>query len=258
MTTSDMASAADMASTARTYLRDFPIYFEIDEGPLNVLTIRLPHPLVQTASLQVYITDTSATPPTTMLTDQWELDGRNGLLKVTDETALGKVVLVSGYHHTWFSDEELTFHLSKVIHEMTYQGQSLDDFVPVQMDIIALGGVVHALWSLSMELALDIDVSTPEGMFIPARQRYSQVVAMAQGFEREYQDKAAMLNMGLNSFDQSRLRRVAKMTGRFVPVYIDREFDDPRPPERVYPPIPEGIVTGSTDLETIDVLYGGS
>ena len=29
---------------------------------------------------------------------------------------------------------------------------------PVQLDVIALGGTVHALWSLSMELALDIDV----------------------------------------------------------------------------------------------------
>src|SRR4051794_33504284 len=109
-----MTTAADMASTARTYLRDFPQYFEIDEGPLNVLTIRLPHPLVQTDSLQVYITDTTASPATTTLTSSWELDGRNGLLKITDQTALGKRVLVSGYHFTWFSDEELTFHLTKV------------------------------------------------------------------------------------------------------------------------------------------------
>lgn len=252
-----MTTAADMASTARTYLRDYPQYFEVDEGPLNVLTIRLPHPLVQSSSLQVYLTDLSVDPIDTALTDQWELDGRNGLLKITDTSALSKRVLVAGYHFNWFSDEELTFHLSKSVHEMTYQGQSLDSFAPVQMDITALGGVVHALWSLAMELALDIDVSTPEGMFIPARQRYSQVVAMAQGFEREFNDKAAMLNMGLFSFDQSRLRRVAKMTGRYVPVYIDREFDDPRPPERVYPPIPEGSAVG-TEIEVIDTLYGSS
>jgi hypothetical protein len=245
-----------MASSARTYLRDFPVYFEVDQGPLNVLTIRLPHPLVLTDSLQAYIVDASGDPVVTTLTPDWELDGRNGLLKITDETALGKGLLVAGYHCTWFTDEELTFHLSKVVHEMTYKGNSLDSFAPVEIDVITLGGVVHALWSLSMELALDIDVSTPEGMFIPARQRYSQVVAMAQGFEREYQDKAAMLNMGLNSFDQSRLRRVALMTGRFVPVYVDREFDDPRPPERVYPPIPEGSQPQA--LESIDVLYGGS
>ena len=57
-----MTTAAEMASTARTYLRDYPQYFEIDEGPLNVLTVRLPHPLVSTESLQVYITDTTVNP----------------------------------------------------------------------------------------------------------------------------------------------------------------------------------------------------
>jgi hypothetical protein len=62
--------------------------------------------------------------------------------------------------------------------------------------------------------------------------------------------------MGLSALEQYRLRRVAKMTGRYVPVYIDREFDDPRPPERVYPPIPEGGSYGG-DLEVIDVLYSG-
>ena len=240
-------TAEEMASVARTYLRDFPTYFEVDEGPLNVLTIRLPHPLVSSNSLQVYLTDTSVDPISTTLTDLWDLDGRNGLLKITDTTALGKRALIAGYHFSWFSDEELTFHLNKVINEMTASGQSLDDMIDVQLDVIALGGTVHALWSLSMELALDIDVSTPEGMFIPARQRYQQVLQLAGQLEREYQDKAAMLNMGLGSLDQYRLRRVAYTTGRYVPVYRDREFDDPRPPERLYPAIPEGRMFAPTD-----------
>ena len=124
---------------------------------------------------------------------------------------------------------------------MTYSGADFDNFLPVQHDVIMLGGVVHALWSLSMELMLDIDVSTPEGMFIPARQRFAQVQQMLQTYEREYQDKAAMLNMGLGALEIFRLRRVAYMTGRYVPVYQEREFDDPFPPDRLYPPIPEGV-----------------
>ena len=235
-----MTTAAEMASSARTYLRDYPTYFEVDQGPLNVLTVRLPHPLVSSDSLQVYLTDTSLPTPVTTLTAAWELDGRNGLLKLNDPAALNKRVLVAGYHYSWFTDEELTFHLGKVIHEMEYGGTDLDDMAQVQLDVIALGGTVHALWSLAMELSLDIDVSTPEGMFIPARQRYSQVLQMAQYWEGQYETKAAMLNMGLGALEQFRLRRVAYMTGRYVPVYKDREFDDPRPPERIYPPIPEG------------------
>ena len=56
-----------------------------------------------------------------------------------------------------------------------------------------------------------------------------------------------MLNMGLGSLDQYRLRRVAYTTGRYVPVYRDREFDDPRPPERLYPAIPEGRMFAPAD-----------
>ena len=52
--------------------RDYPLYFEIDAGPLNVLTIRLPHPLIMSSSLQVYLTPVPTTPvpnPPTTLTE---------------------------------------------------------------------------------------------------------------------------------------------------------------------------------------------
>jgi hypothetical protein len=239
----------DLTAGARNYLRDFPQYFEVDAGVLNVLTVRLPHPLIAPSSLQVYVTPDAGA---ASLTTDWQLDERAGLLKLTEAADLGKSLVVAGYHYTWFSDADLAFHVGKSVHEVSYGGD-VTTFQPVHYDVIMLGGVVSALWSLAMELSLDIDVSTPEGMFIPARQRFTQVVQMLQNFETEYNNKAAMLNMGLNSLDQSRLRRVAKMTGRFVPVYIDREFDDPRPPERIYPAIPEG--TQSTDVEVIDILY---
>jgi hypothetical protein len=235
-----MATIDDLTAGARTFLRDYPQYFEVDEGPLNVLTIRLPHPLIMSSSLQVYLT-TPTNPPVTSLSTAWSLDDRNGLLKLTETTDLGKRAVVAGYHFSWFSDADLAFHVGKAVNEITYSGTSLDDMPPVVADVIQLGGVISALWSLAMELMLDIDVSTPEGMFIPARQRYNQVLQMLQNYEQQYEDKAAMLNIGLHALEQYRLRRVAYMTGRYVPVYRDREFDDPRPPERLYPEIPEGV-----------------
>jgi hypothetical protein len=102
-----------------------------------------------------------------------------------------------------------------------------------------MGAVVRALWSLSIELALDIDVSTPEGMYIPAHQRYSQVIQQMQFWEGQYQERLGSLNIGLGALEQFRLRRVALTTGRYVPVYVDREFDDPRWPHRLYPAISE-------------------
>lgn len=238
----------DFSTGARTFLRDFPLFFEVDQGPLNTLSIRLPHPLINGDTLGVYLTDTSVSPQgPTALTSAWKLDARNGILKLDDVTALGKNIIITGYHYSWFLDSDLAFHADQVWGEMTFYGDlDLGTLQPAQSEVVELGTVVHALWSLAMELSLDIDVSTPEGMMIPAHQRYTQVMQMLQYWEGEYNTKAGLMNMGLGALEQFRLRRVAYLTGRFVPVYRDREIDDPRPPERLYPPIPEGMPPGTS------------
>ena len=245
----------ELVGGARIYLRDYPQFFEVDQGPLDTLTIRLPHPLVSPSSLQVYISDPYADPPVpAVLTTAWQLDERNGLLKLTDPTFLGKRLLVSGYHYTWFADSDLAFHMKQVLAEVSYShAGGLAALSPVHAEVIMLGGVVHALWGLAIELSLDIDVSTPEGMFIPARQRYQQVLQLMQHLETLFTEKSAMLNMGLGGLEQFKLRRVAKLTGRYVPVYVNREFDDPRWPKRVYPPIPD-YAAGAASEPITDVI----
>jgi len=237
------ASLDSLVGGARTILRDFPVFFEVDQGPLNTLSIRLPHPLISQTTLSVYTTDPAAQPPVPpALSSAWQLDARNGILKMTDAALLGQRVVVNGYHYNWFLDTDLSFHANQVWGEMTYYSElDMDNLQAAQAEVVQLGVVIHALWSLNIELALDIDVSTPEGMFIPARQRYAQVLQMLQYYEQQYESKSAMMNMGLGAIEQFRLRRVAYLTGRYVPVYKDREVDDPRWPERLYPPIPEGV-----------------
>ena len=235
-------SLAEISSTARTMMRDFPKYFEVEEGPLNVLTIRLPHPLISSNLLQVFIGSPPPTlgdPMSTVLTNAWQLDDRNGLLKLLDESFLDKRVLVTGYHYTWFADSDIEMHAQQTSDEVLYnEGGDVDDLEGVMLEVTAVGTVVRALWSLMLELSLDIDVSTPEGMYIPARQRFQQVQQALQYWEAEWTSKAAALNIGLNAIGIGRLRRVARLTNRYVPVYREREFDDPRPPQRLYPPIP--------------------
>lgn len=235
-----MATAAELASASRGMLRDYPKYFEATEGPLNVLTIRLPHPLVSPTTLQVYSTD-DADPPVVASTTEWTLDERNGLLKMNNESYIGKTITVGGYHFVWFSETDLNLAMTQMAAEQFYNRDvTIGSISPVEAEVLAIGTVVRALSSLAIELALDIDVSTPEGMYIPAHQRYSQVVAQMQYWEAQYESKMGSLNIGLGALEQFRLRRVALTTGRYVPVYVDREFDDPRWPQRLFPTIPEG------------------
>lgn len=238
-----MASTSEVAAGARGMLRDHPKYFEITEGPLNVLTLRLPHPLISPTTLQVYITNNDD-PPVVALTTQWVLDEHNGILKLSDPAYIGQTVTVAGYHFVWFSESDLNLAMLQSAAEQMYnRDMTVEDMSPVEAEVLAIGTVVRALWSLSIELALDIDVSTPEGMYIPAHQRYSQVVAQMQFWEGQYQERLGSLNIGLGALEQFRLRRVSQTTGRYVPVYVDREFDDPRWPDRLYPEIPSGPQT---------------
>ena len=254
------ATLDSISAGARTYLRDFPLFFEVDQGKLNTLTVRLPHPLVSSDMLGVYTTTTTEIPPitsTTTLTKSWQLDERNGLLKMTDDGLLNKRLLISGYHYSWFLDSDLSFHAGQVMGEMSYGGvHSLSSMQPAHLEVVMLGTIVHALWSLSMELMLDIDVSTPEGMFIPARQRYAQVLQMLGAFEAEYQSKADMLGMGLGAMEVLGLRRVALTTGRYVPVYREREIDDPTRPDRIFPKIPVGVPPSQQDEPLLHEVLG--
>jgi hypothetical protein len=51
------------------------------------------------------------------------------------------------------------------------------------------------------------------------------------------------MNIGRYKIEMLTLRRVSKTTGRYVPIYIDREFDDwTIYPVRVFPPIDDGVV----------------
>lgn len=243
---------AHVVSSARNFLRDFPQFFEIDLGTLNVPTVRLPHPLVEACSLQVFqareIVDSPEDPQgaqslvmVQVPEADYTVDERNGLLKFGKLDYLNHRTVVAGYHLSWFLDADLRFHaniiIDEVFHGYEYDLGTLDS---VYYEVAALGSVVHALWSLATELALDIDVSTPEGMYIPARQRFTQVTQMAQYWEGQYADKSAMLNIGLHRPEVFRMRRVAYLTNRYVPVYKEREFDNRHPPERIYPAIPYG------------------
>jgi hypothetical protein len=258
-------SIATITAAARSMLRDFPKYFEIETGPLNVLTIRLPHPLIMGASVQVFVAtpgDLPTDPYTSTATNAWQLDDRNGLLKLTDEALLNQRVLVSAYHYTWFSDSDLTMAANMAASETVYNTNGdVEDIEGIYAEVTAMSAVIRALWSLATELSLDIDVSTPEGMYIPARQRYAQVMQMMQYWEGEYTQRAEALNIGLGALEQFTLRRVAKLTNRYVPVYLPREVDDPRWPKRIYPPIPDnsmGTPAKAGDMDVIDVVENAS
>jgi hypothetical protein len=228
-------TTSEIASRARMRLRDFPVFFEVPYAGLTP-TLRLPHPLVDPASFSVF------TPTGAPVATGWSLDPRNGIVKFADPTTLPDGVGCSGYYFTWFLTEDLEYYAHVAQTYNSYEREATND--PIEIEVNALGATVEALWALCAEFGTDIDVSTPEGMMIPAHQRFSQMWGLLQAAQEDYKHQAAMLGMGLDRIEQFTLRRVAYLTNRYVPVYQTKEIGDHRPPVRVFPAIPDSTMAG--------------
>jgi len=254
-----MPSIESLMATSRTYMRDHKRFFQSTVSRQDgSRTFQLPHPNVSPAGLNVYAVSGSSiyegypngTPSAS--TFGYQLDERNGLLRlsstITGGFPSGTYVNVEGYYFTWVTDEDLVFFVENTVAEHQYHRPEflLSAVSDVEADAIALGSAVEALWSQLIEFARDIDISTPEAVSVPATQRYRQMEDLLfspSGLVNKYKSKAAMLGIGLDKAEMFHLRRISRTTGRLVPVYKSREWDDAARPLRLFPPNPTNLPT---------------
>jgi hypothetical protein len=254
-----MPSIESLMATSRTYMRDHKKFFQSTAARQDgSRTFQLPHPNISPAGLfvtavagtAVYEGRPDATATATVFS--YLLDERNGLLRIaapiTAGFPAGTYINAEGYYYTWVTDEDLVFFVENTIAEHQYHRPDfvLSSVSDVEADAIALGSAVEALWSQLIEFARDIDISTPEAVSVPATQRYRQMEDLLfspSGLVNKYKTKAQMLNIGLESSEMFHLRRISRTTGRLVPVYKSREWDDASRPLRLFPPNPTNLPT---------------
>jgi hypothetical protein len=264
-----MASLESIMSDARTYLRDFPQFFTSSASRSDgSRTFKLPHENVAQHGLTVWATngttsvegipDGSGAASDTKFT--YQLDSRNGLLRiVAPPTGSGfptnSYVNVEGYFYEWIADQDLRLHTRTVLTEVQHRRDNYDltKVSDAELDAVALGAAVEALWALLTEAAREVDLSSVEAVSIPSSQRYRQLEDLLfspNGLMAKYKEKSHMLGIGLDRIEVMQLRRVSRTTGRLVPIYEAREWDDAAYPERIFPAIdrqgpttpPEGFV----------------
>ena len=260
-----MTSLAEISDISRKLSRDFGTFFEVNFATTTA-TLRMPHPNVEPTSVSV-IDNTDGSPVTDFV-----VNSRGGMIKIPNPAQYADGVYISGMYYQWFLDEDLDFYSSLIATEHMYHrpGESLDSITGAEVEVMAIGALVNGLWSLLAEFATDIDISSPEGMNIPAHQRYQQVQSLIQYWENRYEDKAAMLNVGLKRIEMHTLRRITKLTGRYAPLYRGREIDNPRPPIRLRPMVDPEVTTpfeqeeafwgsqsDNLSSESFDLGYGG-
>lgn len=187
----------------------------------------------------------------------YTLDSRNGQLALTAPVPNGTVLQVIGNSWSLFTDEELEDVVSESLYQHTY-GQSiteryrdgltgaityrktrmtLDNLPVMQEPLVVMLADINALWILATDAASDVNLQTAEGTNVDRSARYNQVMGHIHELQERYQDYCGQLNVGLYRMETLNLRRVSRTTGRLVPIFTDREYDDHGWPQRQLPQI---------------------
>lgn len=168
------------------------------------------------------------------------------LLDVPDELA---TVTVVGSYFPLFTDAELTqFVTDSALHHFhgrehnvrsrdttygfihyTRVPIDISNCDPVEVLPVTMLACVEALWTLATDAASDIDVVTAEGTHISRGQRYEQIMGHIAQLTNRYTIWCRQYNIGLFRIEQNQLRRVSMTTGRLVPVFRPREYDEQGP-----------------------------
>lgn len=183
-------------------------------------------------------------------------EGRIFLTGLPAPLPQGDTLVVSGQASGMFSDEELAVFINDAVRQHV-NGRRVETrfkdsngfikYVLVPMDLsnlpdiegtlVAVRATVDALWALATDASTDIDISSADGTTVPRSQRYQQLREQIDGMTARYNQLCAMLNIGLNAIEMSKIRRVSRTTNRLVPIFEDREYDDYELPRRQLPPI---------------------
>lgn len=186
----------------------------------------------------------------------YTLDVTNGFLTTTAVIDQATILVTEGLAYGLFSDDELKIFINDALLQHTHGRTTivkyrdsngfvyytdvpitLDVLPPVEDALVALLACLEALWALSTDASTDIDVITGEGTHLPRSQRWAQLMRQIDVLDDKYRTLAQQLNVGLYRIEMSTLRRVSMQTGRLVPVFAPREYDDARRPRRELPPI---------------------
>lgn len=254
-----MANIETITTIARTYLRDFPRFFQTTFGVAG-RTYQLGHTNVDKSNLYIaQYTPGSGTASALTSTTDYSVDVRNGVIRLAT-TPTGTHLLIEGYYYEWVTPDDLLFYsqraLEKHLHSLNVPLEGLSDAV---VNAIGIAAICESLWALMTEYSRDIDVITSESVHIPASQRFRMVQALLAQWEAEYARHATALNIGIDRLEVFSLRRVSRTTNRLVPLYRQKEIGDYGPLERLWPTIDDGVLDPERkddDLRT-DVFIDG-
>lgn len=255
-----MTTVAEISDIARNYLRDFPKFFQVSFD-VTGRTYEVGRTNVDSTTFWAATFTTGASVSVPLADDDYNLDARNGVLRLVAAQPANTKLMIEGYHYQWLTPKDLEFYSQMAIHLNTHNVEfDIDNASPAVKDVIGVHALVEALWGLLTEFSRDIDVMTSESIHIPASQRFRMVQSLLDMWETEYMKRAKALNIGLDRIEVFNLRRQSRTTNRLVPIYKSKEVGDFSPMERIWIPVDNGELSlekETKDEQRIDVYIDG-
>lgn len=183
-------------------------------------------------------------------------DDETGIVIFTQPLSYDATAVISGTSYGMFSDPALLDHVRDAViwhchnRQATERYRDRHGFITYRTNPINLENLppeeelplivlcsLNVYWALADDMALDVNVQTAEATNIDRTARYGQVMGQIEALQARYDSLCSTLNIGPNRIETLNLRRTSQTTGRLVPLYMPREYDDHRYPVRMLPPI---------------------
>ena len=189
-----------------------------------------------------------------------------GMVQLGAIPPVDAVVLISGTSHKYFTDDEIQYYINTAF--MEHAAHSTDSSgakatIPTMRGIeeypVVLLASTMALYTLATDASFDIDIISPDGVSIPRSERFRQLTEIISQRKEQYRELCSLLGIGLYKIDVFNLRRISRLTNKYVPMYRPQEVDDGSLPQRVQLSIPNyGDITPASPVVNKDLsLYAG-
>jgi len=215
----------------------------------------LPKQNIDLDDLQVMIQN-GATLTTLSVGQDFSINSHQGFLQLTNPVPFGATLITKGRAWGLFTDHELRSYIRDAVLQhcegrtvkermrtnrgfISYREEPLvlENLPHIEEPLLVMLATINVLWTLANDAATDTDISTAEGTSVNRLGRYAQLIGHIEMLTERYQEYCGQLNVGMYRITTPKLRRVSKTTGRYVPVFEDREYDDARWPVRQIPQI---------------------
>ena len=147
------------------------------------------------------------------------------------------IIVESCLQHTYGQEIEERYRDAHGFIAYRETPKTLDNLPAIEEPLVITLAVVNCLWALASDAASDSNVQTAEGTVIDRTTRYKQIMDQIHEQTQRYQDYCGQLNVGLYRAETLQLRRTSRTTGRLVPLFRPREYDDHRWPQREIPAV---------------------